>query len=481
MSPDTTKTSLLPLSTHRCAAILAHFAWATGSKRTGSSRTTARHNHHDGMHIAAQQTMAGVLRTAALLLAVLAASAAPAAPPLHLLACPPLSAMAGDDGTLATGTFTSIAAAQAAARAAIAGGHTGALEVELCPGRHPTPAVLAFGPEDVAPGGTTYRGGNLGRAVLDSGVPVTGWAADSTHKGVWSAQLPPGTGPSRQLWVDGARAMRAHSNPAGCSGGPADPSLDCKRTIAGGALSNSTGYVGVPATIPALSPRPLTGWLPGTELVYGKGASGASWTEPRCTVQSVVPGTAAGTVDIIMAQPCWAYAQKPAIRGQGVRYPSDVENSVELLDEPGEWFADFGAGKIYYMPLPGQTPVAINAVLGSVPAGGVGSAITVAPTTSGLTFENLAFSYQTWLEPSGPKGFVDLQAGFWQTGLTHGTPSGWSDIVGVPGVLAMHGVKGVDVKNCTFEHLVRIALISYLCLPSPPPPPLPHLPTLDKT
>ena len=38
-------------------------------------------------------------------------------------------------------------------------------------------------------------------------------------------------------------------------------------------------------------------------------------------------------------------------------------------------------------------------------------------------------------------------------GLTHSIPSGWSDIRGVPGVVSMYGVKGVAVKNCSFEHL----------------------------
>jgi hypothetical protein len=62
-----------------------------------------------------------------------------------------------------------------------------------------------------------------------------------------------------------------------------------------------------------------------------------------------------------MAQPCWYTAVHkggPQVgTGQSVRFPSDLENSKELLDGAGEWFADFGDEKtIYYIPLPGQTP-----------------------------------------------------------------------------------------------------------------------------
>ena len=80
---------------------------------------------------------------------------------LHLHACPTTTtaaAPAGGDYD-AAGFFPSVEAAQAAAREAIASGHTGSLVVELCPGRHPTTSLLEFGPEDVAPGGTTIRGG----------------------------------------------------------------------------------------------------------------------------------------------------------------------------------------------------------------------------------------------------------------------------------------------------------------------------------
>ena len=94
---------------------------------------------------------------------------------------------------------------------------------------------------------------------------------------------------------------------------------DCDQTLVGGNLTK-TGYTNVPDPQPHISSKSLTKWLPGAELVYGRGGSGASWTEPRCTVTSVAAGATAGTVDIIMAQPCWdrAVGKGPSIgTGQG--------------------------------------------------------------------------------------------------------------------------------------------------------------------
>eukprot|EP00040_Diaphanoeca_grandis_P024232 m.132960 g.132960 ORF g.132960 m.132960 type:complete len:661 (-) comp29643_c0_seq1:46-2028(-) len=360
--------------------------------------------------------------------------------------------------------FDTVHEAQDSARQIIAGGHKGAVVVELCGGAHPSPKSLILGAADVAPKGTTWQGAAEGKAYFDSGVVIKDWVAGPG--GVWTAKLPMGTR-SRQLWVDGERAERAHSNPYVCSGGPdvpgdipsGGPSGQCAATICehyGGpkngcgmvgapstAIRTATGYTNIPETIPVMSKKPLATWLVGTELVFGKGASGASWTEPRCTVTQVTPDVA-GTVNITMAQPCWSLAVNKG-GGQGVRFPSDVENSAELLTKPGNWFADFNLNIISYIPLPGQNMATVDAILGSVPSGGVGSMVEVERGTTGLTFDNLGFIHQTWLQPSTPLGFVDLQSGFFYNQPGH--------LVGVPGALRLHGVKNVSVHNCTFKHL----------------------------
>lgn len=194
------------------------------------------------------------------------------------------------------------------------------------------------------------------------------------------------------------------------------PSGECGRTLLGGNLS-STGYHGVPDPQPHLSTERLAKWLPGAEFLFGKGGSGASWTEPRCSVASVAPGAAPGTADITMSQPCWSRAtlKGGAVGvGQGVRRPSDIENALPLLVTPGQWFGDFQGKKIYYAPLPGESPSTLQAVLGTVPRGHAndGAAIVLLPGARNMRFSQLLFTHQTWLEPT-EQGFVDLQSGYY--------------------------------------------------------------------
>lgn len=209
-----------------------------------------------------------------------------------------------------------------------------------------------------------------------------------------------------------------------------------------------------------MSTEPLEKWLPGAELVFGRGTTGASWTEPRCSVASVVAGVSPGTVDIVMAQPCWPRAINKGGHQGPHGGPSDVENSLEffrtgLLTKSieGEWFGDFSSNTVYYKPLAGEKPEGIKAVLGSVPQSADthphGATIVLEPGTERVGFTNLKFMHNTWLEPSSPTGFVDLQSGFFFSG-----PGDTDTILrGVPGVLAIHGSKEINVTNCTFEHL----------------------------
>ena len=393
-----------------------------------------------------------------MLLLLLPALTVAAEPPaaLHLSVCPPeLAAQLLPSEPRRH--HSTVHAAQAAARAALAAGHSGDVVIELCQGAHPVSDALVIEPRDVAAANRTltFRGPRGGVATLDAGVPITGWASSSTIDGIWEASLPAGSA-SRQLWVGGRRAPRAHSNPAKCSGGPVPDGgfgpTECDKTLTGGNLT-STGYSGLPDPQPHISSKSLTKWLPGAELVYGRGATGASWTEPRCTVASVTAGTQDGTVDVVMAQPCWSHAFHKSQNQGPHKGPSDVENSLEFLSTDlltkstaGEWFGDFAAKKIYYKPLPGETPSGIKAILGSVPASESGSSATIVlqPGVERVQFTNLDFKHNTWLEPSGPGGFVDLQSGFF-----FGTPDGADTALrGVPGVLAMHGSKNINVTNC---------------------------------
>jgi hypothetical protein len=286
--------------------------------------------------------------------------------------------------------FETVHAALNALKSRRAAGFFGDSVINVCEGIHKHYKTIVIGPDHTSPFGyTDIRGSHSDRAVgttLDSGILLHNWVTNKTT-GLWQAPLPilPLGAPvySRQLWVNGVRAVRGHANPAACSGGVVNPKADCSHNIRGGNIT-SFGYSGVLDNFTLAAPFPsMQKWLPGAEMVYGRGASGASWTEPRCAVKSVVAGQKAGTVDIIMSQPCWGRARGKGT--QSVTYPSDIENVLLLVDEPGEWYGDFAdfssqethtadlretvertsSGTIYYKPKAGESISSIKAYLGS--------------------------------------------------------------------------------------------------------------------
>lgn len=134
--------------------------------------------------------------------------------------------------------------------------------------------------------------------------------------------------------------------------------------------------------------------------------AGASWTEARC---SVAGATASSTgVSLEMKQPCFSNGR--AKGSQSIDLPYYMENSLALLDAVGEWHADYTKGKIYYMPMAGESPQSINAMLGGVTST---SSLMSVSNTSNVAFSNLVFQHLTWNQPSSGVGFIDLQSGFY--------------------------------------------------------------------
>jgi hypothetical protein len=324
----------------------------------------------------------------------------------------------------------------------------GDLTVHLASGVHRLSRALELDARDSGRDGHRIIWQGSPGTVISGGRRVTGWRPGPN--GVWSAPEPGGLGNTRQLYVDGVRAQRA--------GGKVPVTL----------TATDTGYTASADT--------LAKWRnPGdVEFVYTAGEKLwnaeryglGQWTEPRCPVASV-----SGTT-ITMAQPCWDNSMKrvifPDIPGRTVNMvgpgtltngslPAYAENALELLDQPGEWYLDRTAHRVYYKPRAGQdlrrADVEAPAVEKLIDANGVHD----------VAFRGLQFSYATWLTPSSPEGFSEIQAGYTITGKTGYATQGLCQFVAggtcpyaswtrEPGNISVTGER-VEFSDSVFTHL----------------------------
>jgi hypothetical protein len=326
--------------------------------------------------------------------------------------------------------------------------------------------ALFIRPED---SGTAERPTVLAAApgeqpVFSGGVRLTGWQRltkatgvaarlpESARAYVWVAELPLFHGRTlefRQLWIDGAKAVRARW-PNG-DGMERLASWDRKARVAG---------------IPVASPLPPD--LRGVELVllqaweiavlrvrsHERGATEAKITfhEPESRVQFEHP---------------WPPPPMPGKDGKNA--PFFLANAPEFLDAPGEWFADAREGRLYYWPREGEDLTRARVV-----APAVEQLVRVAGTydrpVRHVRLEGITFAHTSWLRPS-LQGHVPHQAGFPMLDAYSLKPKGtpeWRSldnqawILRPPAAVSFRAAQRVEVRDCRFEGIAANALDAHL-------------------
>jgi hypothetical protein len=256
--------------------------------------------------------------------------------------------------------------------------------------------------------------------IISGGVPVTGWKQVDAGKNLWSAPAPAGLKNTRQLYVNGVRALRTRGR------------LPVKLT------ETKTGYTAdSPVMASWRNPGDIEFVYTGGNNIWSEHSLGlGQWTEPRCPVASI-DGTT-----ITMAQPCWDNSTKrvrlPAkfgsprmanLVGPGTvgKSPEYVENAYELLGTPGQWYFDRSAGVIYYVPRTGEdlTTADVEVPVLEKLISGEG---TESEQIHNITFKGLQFSYATWLYPSSNEGFSEIQANYMVTGPDGYATQGLGDL-----------------------------------------------------
>lgn len=287
--------------------------------------------------------------------------------------------------------------------------------------------------------------------VWSGGVAVTGWrksaalppAFPSAAAGqIWEADLPVFQGRPlefRQLWVGERKATRA-------------------RTPNGEAMERLVTWdrPGRTAGIPSTLARPAS--LAGVELMVVQ-----MWEVSTLRVRSWEPAEGQSRLTfhspespLVFEHP-WPQAVMDGKNGPAAFC---LANAPEFLDEPGEWFADQAAQKIYYWPRPDED-LAHDRV--RVPA--LETVLTIEGSydrpVEHVAIEGLGFAHTTWLRPSW-QGHVPLQAGFPLVEAYSLKPKGTPDwrsldnqgwITRPAAAVSARGARFLSFTRCRIEHV----------------------------
>jgi len=253
----------------------------------------------------------------------------------------------------------------------------GNIIVNIISGYYALSSTLTFDNRDSGENGyyVTYQGYGNTRPVISGGTRITGWQQDGE---LWKAYV--GTDINmRQLYVNGTRATRARS------------------TNGLGLTKNTLGYI---------QNAGMQNWKNKSQLEI---VSLVAWITYRCGVRDIVGN------QVYMQEPCWSYSQ--AYGSWPMYNPVWIENALELLDSPGEWYLNETTGWIYYKPKAGETMETSVVIAPTLELIMSGKGASYTALMKNIVFSNLEFSYGTWLGPNRDLGYCGISLDSYSTAL----------------------------------------------------------------
>jgi hypothetical protein len=301
---------------------------------------------------------------------------------------------------------------------------TGDIRIVLRGGTYRIDRTIAFDADDSGAGGhnVIYQAQAGETPIVSGGKPVVGWQPD--QHGRWKAPAP--VDDFRQLYVNSVRATRARGK------------MPAKLELAG-----EDGY-----TTTAVE---MADWKNPADLEF---CYAIEWCHTRCKVQSIQ--REGDKARITMLQPYFTQAKTK--EGVNVTAPQEmhIENALELLDEPGEWYLDRPAKTVYYMPRPGEDMRTAEAIAPAVEKL-VELRGTLDRPVHNICFAGITFEHGSWLL-SNKIGFVDVQANLLLDSKNPMTRAGGvtalhNQHLKCPSNVVCHATKSIRFERCTFTKL----------------------------
>ncbi|MCX7721872.1 MAG: right-handed parallel beta-helix repeat-containing protein [Verrucomicrobiae bacterium] len=313
-------------------------------------------------------------------------------------------------------------------------------------------------PEDsgTATGPTVIEAAPGERPVLSGGVEVTGWRKltekipglpKAAQKNVWVADPPQFCGrivESRQLWVNGRKAVRAR-----------EPNGEAMHRLIAWDRQKQEAW------IPAAPVRALrrTQHL---EMIFHQ-----QWEIAVCRVKTLrVEGDKACVTFHDPEGPIqFEHPWPQPVMTTNYASPFVLANAIEFLDAPGEWFQELPSGRIFYWPRANEEMTQARAVVPALETLVHVSGSLDRPVQH-VHFRGITFAHTSWLRPSYA-GHVPLQAGMYLLDayklVPKGTPE-WRSLdnqawIGrPPGAVTVRAARNIRFEQCAFEHLASAGL-----------------------
>ncbi len=340
---------------------------------------------------------------------------------------------------------------------------TGDVVVEIGSGVFTIDSTLNFTNADSGKNGKViYRGAGAGETIISGGTKVTGWT-QSDRSNIYVANVPD-VEAARTLYINGYPAQRARSKYVYTALEDWEDTTD-NRPVMTEVEANYTdkahrtdGFTVSKQNFPLFDkPEDL-------ELSWRM-----LWVHDRTPVKNVVDN-GDGTLRVEMDQPYWDWATtgldeyvRVRIEAWGLaanekdqvaKIPFWIENDLNLLDEPGEFYFDDDTHKVYYYPFAEEKTAIANstaeAYLGTTEIMMKVQGESKNNKVQNLVFEDLSFRYGAWNEAS-TTGVRTGQA----DKLTERAGEG-SDLSNgrmLPSQMQFNFANNIEILNCEFSCL----------------------------
>lgn len=320
----------------------------------------------------------------------------------------------------------------------------GSVTVHVRGGTYRVTEPLEFTPADSYP--VVFQAYRQERPVLDGGRRITEWTEGEFNGcACWVADLPEvraGTWDFRQLFVGGRRAPRPRLPREGMYRMAEVPDMPLP---AGWGQGGYTRFTAAPGDMDEYRN------LADVEVVFLH-----FWIEERSPILSYD----AATRLVTMARP----SRAPLVGSHGSQLADYyLDNVAEAFSEPGQWYLDRRAGKLYYIPRPGETPdvteIWAPRCLQLLAFSG---ALEENRYVEHIRFRGITFRHTDWRHPDEAR--VPL-FGSWRVrpnrpgdrsfGKRHaraGMAAAAQAACDIPGVIAFEGARYCALENCAVEH-----------------------------